>query len=127
MHEATLEGHRCLVIDRLRLTLRIGILESEKQAPQEVVVSLRMFVREDGPAVSTDIADYVSYADIVAGVRAIADSGRHIPLVENLAEEIAALALSDARVTRVIVDVRKTRIIADCEGVGVIIERWRRP
>ena len=37
-----------------------------------------------------------------------AKSTRHINLVETLAEEVADLALADARVESVVVDVRKT-------------------
>lgn len=118
-----LDGYRCLVIDRLKLKLLIGILDREKAAPQEVVMTIYMYIREPGPARSTDIADYVSYAEVVESLRALAASGRHIPLVENLAEEIADIVLADRRVTRTIVDVRKTEIIPDCAGVGVIIER----
>lgn len=118
-----LDGHRCLIIDRLRLRFMIGVLEEEKRKPQEVVISMRLFIRETGPVGSSNIADYVSYADVIEGVRAMAAAGRHIPLVENLAEEVAALALADKRVARVVVDVRKTEIIADCAGVGVVIER----
>ena len=123
MNTAELDGHRCLIIDRLRLPFRIGVLDHEKQAPQEVAISLRLYVREEGPARSTDLGDYVSYATIVDEVRSLAACGRHIPLVENLAEEIAALALADRRVARVLVDVRKTEIVPGCAGVGVAIER----
>ncbi len=118
-----LDGHRCIVIDRLRLPFHIGIFDHEKGRPQTVVISLRLFVAETGRARSTDIADHVSYAEVVDAIRAIAASGRHIPLVENLAEEIADIALSDVRVARVVVDVRKSDIIPEAEGVGVVIER----
>lgn len=124
MHDPHLEGHRCLVIDRLRLSMLIGILNSEKTETQEVVVSLRLYIPEHGRAVSTDIADYISYADVVERVRALAAEG-HIPLVENFAEQIADIALADPRVARVVIDVRKTEIIPDCDGVGVTIERTR--
>lgn len=123
--EHSLGGCRCVVIESLRLPFSIGIFDHEKEAPQEVCISLRLYVPEDGPAVSTDISDYVSYADIVDSIEALANSGRHILLVETLAEEIAKLALSDRRVSRVIVDVRKTEIIPAAAGVGVIIERMQ--
>ena len=73
--------------------------------------------------VSDDLADYVSYADIVEQLKARAASTRHVNLVETLAEEVAALALADKRVASVVVDVRKTEIIPEAEGVGVIIRR----
>jgi dihydroneopterin aldolase len=120
-----LAGHRCVIIDALKVPFRIGIHDHEKEGPQEVVITVRMFIPEDGPAESTDIADYVSYSDVVRAVEALARSDRHILLVENLAEEIAGFALADGRVSRVVVDVRKTEIIPAAAGVGVIIERTR--
>jgi dihydroneopterin aldolase len=47
--------------------------------------------------------------------------------VETLAEEVATLALADARVLSAIVDVRKTEVIPQAKGVGVIIHRRRGP
>ncbi|MEC9368885.1 MAG: dihydroneopterin aldolase [Pseudomonadota bacterium] len=119
------QAHRCIVVSNLRLPFLIGIYEHEKKRPQEVLVTIHMFVPERERVSGSDIADHVSYGDVVRGVKAIAASGRHIPLVENLAEEIADVALADARVARVVVDVRKTQIIPEAEGVGVIIERSR--
>ena len=72
-----------------------------------------------------DLADYVSYADIVDQLKQRAASTRHVELVETLAEEVAALAFADPRVASAIVDVRKTEIIPEARGVGVIIHRQR--
>ena len=121
-----LSGNRCVVIDGLELPFFIGIYDHEKTSRQTVRISLKLFVPESGPAESTDIVDYVSYADVVDGIKALAESERHTLLVETLAEDIASLALSDKRVARVIVDVRKTEIIPEAEGVGVMIERKQR-
>lgn len=119
-------GHRCIVVGALRLPFLIGIYDHEKKTPQEVVVTIHLFVPETGRVEGSDMADHVSYGDIVRGVKTIAESHRHIPLVENLAEEIADIALADPRVASVRVDVRKMEIIPEAgEGVGVIIERSR--
>jgi dihydroneopterin aldolase len=121
-----LQGERCLIISKLKLSMLIGILPEEMDNPQEVLVSVAAYVPETGPATSEDVADYVSYADIVTGIREIAAAG-HTPLVENFAEAIAAMVLEDDRVSRVQVDIRKTEIIPEAEAVGVIIERSRAP
>ena len=118
-------GQRCVVIDDLRLRFFIGVHAHEKRARQEVSITIHMFVAETGALPSDDLADYVSYADIVDRLKARAASTRHIELVETLAEEAADLALADARVESVVVDVRKTQIIAEAKGVGVIIRRQR--
>jgi dihydroneopterin aldolase len=118
-------GQRCVVIDDLRLRFFIGVHALEKQARQEVSITIHMFVPESGAPPSDDLADYVSYADVVDKLKARAASTRHANLVETLAEEVAGLALTDARVASVVVDVRKTEIIPDAKGVGVIIHRQR--
>ena len=125
-------GQRCVVVDDLRLRFFIGVHEYEKMARQEVSITVHMFVAEPpcaktGAPPSDDLADYVSYADIVEALKARAASTRHVKLVETLAEEVAALALADPRVAGAIVDVRKTEIIPDAKGVGVIIHRRREP
>ena len=118
-------GERCVVVDDLRLRFFIGVHEHEKRARQEVSITIHMFVPESGVPPSDNLADYVSYADIVDKLKARAASARHTNLVETLAEEVVELALADPRVARVVVDVRKTEIIPEAKGVGVIIQRGR--
>ena len=118
-------GQRCIVVDDLRLDLFIGVHEQEKMARQQVSITIHMFVADAGPSRSDDLADHVSYADVVAGLRERARSPRHVNLVETLAEEAADLALADARVESVVVDVRKTEIVPEAGGVGVVIRRQR--
>jgi dihydroneopterin aldolase len=120
------EGERCILVDDLRLHFFIGVHAHERQARQEVAITVRMFVADHGPARSDDLADHVSYADIVERLKERAQSTRHINLVETLAEEVADLAFLDPRVDRIIVDVRKTAIIPEARGgVGVILHRLR--
>lgn len=118
-------GQRCIVIDDLRLDLFIGVHEHEKQARQQVSITIHMFMPDAGPSRSDDLADHVSYADVVAKLKERAKSMRHINLVETLAEEVADMGLADARVESVLVDVRKTQIVPEARSVGVIIRRRR--
>jgi dihydroneopterin aldolase len=119
-------GERCVVVHDLRLRMFIGVHDYEKRARQEVSITVCMFAADHGPSRSDDLADHVSYAEIVEALKARAASDRHVQLVETFAEEVADLALTDNRVRRVVVDVRKTEIIPEARSVGVIIER-RRP
>jgi 7,8-dihydroneopterin aldolase/epimerase/oxygenase len=118
-------GERCIVVDDLRLELFIGVHEFEKRARQPVSVTVYMLVPDAGPTRSDDLADHVSYADIVDRLKEREKSSGHVNLVETLAEEVAELALADARVASVVVDVRKTAIIPEARSVGVIIRRRR--
>src|SRR5215471_5049107 len=120
-------GQRCIVIDDLRLAFFIGVHEHEKLARQEVSITIYMFVVDTAAPTSDDLGDHVSYAEIVDQLKERAASTRHVNLVETLAEEVAALALADARVLSAIVDVRKTEVIPQAKGVGVIIHRRRGP
>ena len=105
-------------IDRLTLPMMIGILDFEREAPQTVVISIDMAVR-DGLAVG----EYVSYAPIVEHLTALSDSARHIDLVEELADEIFAFLFTDTRIDAATVTVMKPDIFAQAEGVGVVITR----
>lgn len=118
-------GYRCVIIEDLRLELFIGVHAHEHGRRQQVAVTVAMFVPEQETGPSDDIADHVSYADMVEELRARAQSTRHVNLVETLAEEIAGMALADTRIASVIVDVRKTAIIPEAKSVGVIIRRVR--
>ena len=119
-------GQRCIVVDDLRLDLFIGVHEREKAARQQVSITLHMFVRDDlATARSDDLADHVSYSDVIAKLKARAASTRHTQLIETLAEEAADFAFADARVESVLVDARKTEIVPEAKGVGVIIHRRR--
>jgi len=119
-------GQRCILVDDLRLSFFIGVHEREKLAQQEVSITVYMFVADTGAPSSDDIRDHVSYSDLVDQLILRAASQRHVHLVETLAEEVATLALADARVLSAIVDVRNTEVIPQAKGVGVVIHR-RRP
>jgi FolB domain-containing protein len=120
-------GERCILVDDLRLEFFIGVHSHERQARQEVAITVHMYVADAGPSRSDDLADHVSYADIVEALKERATSTRHIDLVETLAEEVADLAFADPRVERAIIEVRKTAIIPEARGgVGVVLHR-RRP
>ncbi len=120
-------GQRCVVIDDLRLKLFIGVHEHEKRARQEVSITIHMLVPEPASPRSDELADVVSYSDVIAKLKERAASTRHTNLVETLAEEVADLALAEPRVASVVVEVRKTEIVPEAKGVGVIVQRQRRP
>ena len=119
-------GQRCILVDDLRLRFFIGVHDFEKRQRQEVSITVYMLVEDGGGGrTSDDLADHVSYAGIVDRLKRRAAEATHVALVETLAEEVAALALADARVMSVVVDARKTEIIPEAKGVGVIIRRER--
>ena len=115
--------YRILVRD-LVLKCLIGIHAHELLAPQRVRVNVDMAAFEQAGPLSDDIANVVSYEDVIEGVKGILAAG-HINLVETLAEKIAALCLEDGRVDSVKVRVEKLDVYAEAASVGIEIERRR--
>ena len=112
-------------IKDLTLSFFIGVLPEERKAPQRVVVNVWMASAHQGRHDSDDLANYVSYADVVEKTTALAAAGAHIDLVETLAEKICDFALEDPRVEKVWVSVEKPDIFEHVAGVGVELMRVR--
>ena len=117
-------GDYCVFVRDLNLHLPIGILDEERGQTQPVIVNVEMYVADPGTFSSENIADYVSYADVYDALKELEREEKHIELVENLAETVAAIALSQKGVRRVVVTIEKPEIIAAAKSVGVTIERF---
>lgn len=109
------------ILESLSVPMRIGIHAEEREGPQPVVLSVWLHV-DYGAAVLTDSIDaVVDYDFLRREILALAAS-RHFDLQETLVEQVAALALTDARVRRVRVRSMKTGIYPDA-AIGCEIER----
>lgn len=115
--------YRILVRDLL-LMANIGIHPHERLAPQRVRINVDMAVFEQAGPLCDDIANVVSYEDIITGIKRMLAEG-HINLVETLAETIAGLCLVDDRVESVRIRVEKLDVYAEAASVGIEIERRR--
>ncbi len=114
-------GRRILVRD-LILPWDIGVFAHERGRKQRVRINLDLAVAADDQPLGDNLANTVSYAGIVDGIRALARNGR-VNLVETLAERVAALCLADRRVLSVRARVEKLDVYPDA-AVGVEIERF---
>ncbi|NFV80141.1 dihydroneopterin aldolase [Magnetospirillum aberrantis] len=115
--------YRILVRD-LVLKCLIGIHAHELLAPQRVRINVDMGVLEQAGPLSDDIANVVSYEDVIEGIKRMLAHG-HINLVETLAEKVAELCMADPRVASVRVRVEKLDVYAEAASVGIEIERRR--
>ncbi len=102
----------------------IGINDSEREAPQEIVVNLELFTNLTRPGLTDDIADCIDYQVVAEKVRAHAATARRFT-VEALAADIARIGLEYPAVERVRARVEKPGAISFCRSVGVEIERSR--
>ncbi len=115
--------YRILVRD-LVLKCSIGIHAHELLAPQRVRINVDMTVLEQAGPLCDDISNVVSYEDVIDGIKTLLAEG-HINLVETLAENIAELCLTDARVETTCIRVEKLDVYAEAASVGIEIERSR--
>lgn len=113
-----------IIVRDLVLKFSIGIHPHEQLASQRVRINVEMCVLEQAGPTNDDIANVVSYEDVIEGIRHLSNAG-HINLVETLAEKIAALCLEDERVERTRVRVEKLDVYAEAASVGIEIERRR--
>jgi dihydroneopterin aldolase len=120
-------GYRVVFLRRMDLMARLGIHPHEKAAPQRIVLSVELVVRDDSAPAAIGPDDFrrvVDYARLVETARATVAEG-HVLLVETLAEKVAMAALADDRVQRARVTVEKPDAFPDVETVGVVVERTR--
>ena len=97
-----------------------GVLEKEWNAPQTFTVDLLLWVDTDRAALSDDIADTVSYAEIAEKAHAIL-AGPPVRLIETLGHKIADAALEDSRVRGVEVIVHKPEAPIDVPFTDVSV------
>ncbi len=117
-------GVRHVFVRDLVLQAEIGVHRHEQRRSQPVRLNIDLTVEENAQPLGDRLENVLDYERIVEGVRDIVTSG-HINLVETLAERVAGLALTDARVVAARVRVEKLEVLNDAESVGVEIERRR--
>lgn len=103
------------------LPVRIGAYAHERDKPQNVRFNIDARVR-GAERVAEDMRDVVSYDLIADSIRMVVAQG-HIPLVETLAERLAALILTHPRVTSVTIRVEKLEVGPGGTGVEIVRHR----
>lgn len=114
---------RHIRLEDYRAQADIGVLPIEKGHPQELLITLDVWVKDNRPTVDTIDAVY----DYRALPKAIEDTlcAGHIDLQETVAERIAARLFEDASVRALRVATRKTEAIANAKSIGIEIFRKR--
>jgi dihydroneopterin aldolase len=111
-----------ILLEGLEVEMGLGIHAHERAAPQRVTVRVEMECAY--PKVPEDrIGSVVDYDFLREGIRALAAS-RHFELQEVFCEEIATLALKDARVRSVRVRSMKLDVYPDAR-IGCELVRGR--
>jgi dihydroneopterin aldolase len=112
-----------VLVNDFVLPVLIGTYAHERQAPQRVRFSVNAAVLRQ-TRVAQDMRDVFSYDLITDGIRLLVNAG-HMPLVETLAERVAAMVLAHPRVRQVVVRVEKLDTGSGIVGVEITREVLR--
>ena len=100
----------------------IGIYPSEKINKQRVRFNISILAKDNIKKVKNDISQFVSYEDIINKIKKILSYG-HIPLLETLADKVAAECLKNKEILLIEIKIEKLDIFKDAESVGIKIIR----
>lgn len=106
---------------------RHGVFEHERRDGQDFIVDLELSVPLDAAAASDDISDTIHYGELADAVAAVV-AGEPVNLLETLADKVAAVVLSDARIAAAEVTIHKPHapIEQRFSDVSVTISRKNR-
>ena len=79
----------------------------------------------DNIKTKNDISALVSYEDVIKNVKYIINRG-HIPLIENLAQDIAKKCLINKKILKIEIMIEKLETFKEAESVGIKIVRINR-
>ncbi len=116
-----------VIVNGLHVDTFIGVHDFERLERQRVRFDVEVDTIDGYADVVRTTGAYVSYADIVEFIERRAADGEHIELVETWADEVAEFVLGNELAVAVRVTVQKPDIFAAADGVGITIERRRRP
>ena len=106
----------------IRLDARIGIYKREKTITQTVEMDLEIALPDKSVFATGKVSDTIDYAVVIERVRA-ALVEQHYGLVENMAEHIAQILLTEFNAPWVRVSIAKIGAQRHAKRVGVVIER----
>ena len=113
-----------IFISELRLEIRVGVYDWEKQVPQKIQLDLEVGLPARKPG-SDNLGDTLDYAAIVARLETSLAENRFV-LLESLAEHVAQLIMREFKSPWVRVSVAKLAPLKNVKRLGVTIERGKK-
>jgi dihydroneopterin aldolase len=100
----------------------IGVPDTERRAPQRLLISLEISIDSFSHAAGTDhLAWTINYVDVVEHVKHVT-AKRTRKLLETLAEELAVNLLKAFPIKKITLEIKKF-VLPDAQYVSVKIER----
>ena len=113
-----------ILIKDLILKASVGIYPKEKIRKQKVRFNISI-IATDNIKTKNDISEFVSYEDIIKNVKNIINKG-HIPLIENLAQNIAEKCLINKKILKIEIMIEKLETFKEAQSVGIKIVRMNK-
>ena len=113
-------------ITALRVDTVIGVYDWERRVRQSVVLDLEMANDNRLAAADDDLSHTLDYAAIAARLTSFIE-GSEFLLLETMAEQLAAIVLSEFDVPWLRLRLGKPGAVMNAQTVGVVIERGERP
>jgi|TARA_B110000014_G_scaffold225666_1_gene184553 dihydroneopterin aldolase len=113
-----------VLVKNLILKASVGIYPKEKIRKQKVRFNISI-TANDNIKTKNDISEFVSYEDVIKNVKNIINRG-HIPLIENLAQNIAEKCLINKRILKIEIMIEKLETFKEAESVGIKIIRMNK-
>ena len=110
-----------VIVKNLILNAYVGIYPKEKKKKQKVRFNIEVTAK-DNIKIENKISNFISYDDIIKNVKKVLNKA-HIPLVENMAEQIAKICLKDKRILKIKIKIEKLEPFKEAESVGAEIIR----
>lgn len=112
----------------VRVALRVGYLDSEKSAPQPVIISVDvgMAALPDYTTIGEDLTQLFDYSGLHHYLTVELPQQPHCAFLEEVAEHVLQFCWRDARVLHTSVRIQKPNIFADAPNIGIVLKR-RRP
>ncbi|MBW7982690.1 bifunctional dihydroneopterin aldolase/7,8-dihydroneopterin epimerase [Enterobacillus tribolii] len=112
-------------IEELTVITTIGVYDWEQTIRQKLVFDIELGWDNRKAALSDDVADCLSYADVSEAVIHHVEPNR-FALVERVAEEVAMMLMDKFNSPWIRLKVSKPGAVAHAARVGVVIERGKR-
>ena len=104
-----------------KVSCHIGVPDQERSEPQELIIHTRFSSSASSKTLEDDIDQTIDYHAVYLRIDEVASSQPR-KLIETLAEDLAAMILSEFSVTEVSVEIEKF-ILPNTQCVGVAITR----
>ena len=111
-----------ILISELKVDLKLGYYDFEKEKPQKVKFSLEIDYEDKKPTSDKDIKSIVNYGQVVKLIKKLTQN-KHYNFLETLAEDVFDVLFKDKRIGKIMLKIEKLEILKECSSVGIQITK----